>query len=560
MRRSSVRDLIFTAYLCRAVQGRITGYFLVLLSQLITAVACTVTDEEQLGGVFTDDAIEVAKLPWPTEFLKLPSCDGSFGDFTEPKLPEPEGDILLIPSARLQPTDVEEHILIEVHLQNTGDLDTYAFGELTVDAGPDAEVLSAAAVESGTGAVSVRFDTPGAHQLTVSFKDESGERSGSIEIIAYAPQLPIYEMTIAESDFERLLDNPYEKITVPAGLTVDGQAFGTRVRIHGGASRDYPKKSFRFDLDEGLTLPDGRDHIILRAEWNDKSLLRNYLAFEIVRNGTWLSAPSVEPVHFRVNQQYYGLMWRVERIDGDFLRTRGMNNISGSMYEADPASLECASPGADMTPLVDMDEYRCVYSQQKGDEDYGDLTDFIENTLTLSPWDFQAVINDVVRVNDILVYFAVMAAIQNQDHIKKNYYLFRDPELEDDRWIIFPWDLDLTLGHLWTYEADTLDETIFTDMPLDFGVCPGYCNVLFSRLLEINPYRDRLFEMADRIAATVLTPEFVDERIDNLLCRAKPDILADSKKRATNEEFPGRVEELRRFIDERQSFILNGNP
>jgi spore coat protein H len=379
-------------------------------------------------------------------------------------------------------------------------------------------------------------------------------------VVAYTSQLPIYELTIADSDLQHLLDNPHERVSVAADLTVNGETFQTSARLHGGASRDYPKKSFRFDLDQGLELKDGRDHIILRAEWNDKSLLRNYLGLETFRNGTWLAVPSAEPVHFRINQQYYGVMWRVERIDGDFLRTRGMNNKTGSLYEADPFQ-ECAKLGADMAPLPNMETYQCVYPLQKGEEDYADLIDLIENILTLAPWDFQPIINDTVRVNDMLVYFAAMAVIQSQDHLKKNFYLFSDPaSSDDDRWTIFPWDLDLTLGHLWTYQSDTLDETIFTDSPLDFGVCPGYCNVLFSKLMEVNTYRARFFQMVKRLTDTVFTNEFVKEHIDNFLCRAEPDILADTRKRATNAEYLSRVDELRFFVDERRKFILDNSP
>jgi hypothetical protein len=249
-------------------------------------------------------------------------------------------------------------------------------------------------------------------------------------------------------------------------------------------------------------------------------------------------------------------MWRQERIGGDFLRLAGLNNETGSLYEADPP-LECGEPTGDLGPLPSMEDYRCVYEEQKGDLDYSDLIDLIEGTLMLPPSEFEWEINDVVNVNDLLVYYAAMAVIQNHDHLQKNYYLYRDPAAEDDRWTIFPWDLELTFGHLWTEADDVTGEEIFTEEPLDFGMCPGFCNVLFTRLLEIDDYKERFYEMILRLADQTFSAEFVDDRIENFLCRATPDILADPNKRATNAEYLERVEELRTFRAARQKYIAD---
>ena len=226
------------------------------------------------------------------------------------------------------------------------------------------------------------------------------------------------------------------------------------------------------------------------------------------------------------------------------------------MYEADPES-ECFTPGGNLTPLQSDADYRCVYSLQKGVLDYTDLIALIEEALLLPEEEFELKINDIVCVNDMLVYFAFMAIIQNHDHIKKNYYLYRDPDLTDDRWTIFPWDLELTLGHLWTESNDVLDETIFTDRPLSFGATTPPTNALFNRLYAIPVYQQRFDEMVSHLLETVFTESFINERIDNILCRASYDIIADQNKRADNSEYLRRVEELKTFIRKRRSFIEN---
>jgi spore coat protein H len=157
-------------------------------------------------------------------------------------------------------------------------------------------------------------------------------------------------------------------------------------------------------------------------------------------------------------------------------------------------------------------------------------------------------------VDQYLVYLATMAVIQNTDHIKKNYFLYRDPDAADDRWIIIPWDLDVSFGHLWTEEHDVWDETMFFDEPVEFT---NYRNHLIEKLLIQPPFLVRYYDFVDHILDTTFTPEFINGRIENALCRGTPDIIADEKKRAENTEYLDRVQELRDFVDKRRAFILS---
>ncbi|HMA64291.1 MAG TPA: CotH kinase family protein [Chitinispirillaceae bacterium] len=175
----------------------------------------------------------------------------------------------------------------------------------------------------------------------------------------------------------------------------------------------------------------------------------------------------------------------------------------------------------------------CVYPAKRK-IDYTDLTNLIEETLRLREEEFSEQVNDVVCVNNMLVYFAVMAIIQNHDHLRKDYYLYRDPESKDYRWTIVPWDLELTFSHLWTQAFDVLEEDIFTEEPLDFGANGSPLNTLFSRLYATPAYREHFDAMVEHLLTSVFTLAFVNERIDNFLCRATLDIFADRNKRATS--------------------------
>lgn len=522
--------------------------------------------DKKTGAVPRDGSVDektatvpLDELPWPRQTTQLPSCT-SWGTFKEPELQPPQGDVYLDLSARLQPVGVDERIAIKVRSAGTSVTDTGVNGALSLDVGNGATVLETANLVGGKGEAVVRFLEPGLHTVRASIDGDT--RTGSVQVMAYQTQLPVWSMTITENDLDQLMADPWQNVTVPAVITVEGEAYVTEVRLHGGSSRDFKKHSFRFDLGPTLALSDTSDHIVLRSEWNDKTMLRNFLSQEVFRNASWVPAPNTEIIHFRINRRYYGVMWHAERIDGDFLRRRGLNNDTGAMYESDPPA-ECWNPGGGLYPLNSLATYQCVYDQKKGDVEYKDLIELIEETLQLPDSEFIDVIDQVVNVDEYLVYMAVMAVIQNLDHVKKNFYLYRDPYGKDKRWMVFPWDLELTLGHLWTEENDVLDETIFADKPLVPERCPwpgkigdtAFCNQLMTRIYLIPKYQHRFEEFVDFIIENSFTEKLIGDRIDSVICRATPDILADSMKRASNNEYLDRVEEIRQFVRQRRAFI-----
>ena len=506
------------------------------------------------GSPGTDAGSAVAH-PWPTVIKPLPPCKAHPGGFVDPKLAAPVGLVHLNLSARLQPVGTDERVLVEIRRPVTGEPDTGFSGEVLLKVGKGVRVVRKSSIVAGRGEAVLRFETAGRHTIHGSLA--GGDlRDGSVEVLAYQTQLPVWEVSLAEGDLQKIIDNPGERTKLPAGLTAAGTRYKTDIRIHGGSSKYYYKKSFRLDLASKLTLPDGRNHLILRAEWRDKTMLRNYLGMELLRNGTWLPTPTTEMVHLRINGRYYGVMWLAERIDGDFLARRGLHN-GGSLYEADPPE-KCRTIGGDLAPVDSLETYRCIYQQHKGGTAHTDLIDLISVTLMLPQEKFATEIWKKVNVTQYVLWMAAMAVIQNHDHIKKNYYLYRNPMARDSRWIVIPWDLDLTFGHLWTEEKGLVDERIFTDGSLYFGRCPGFCNRLMDRLWR-TPEIDRLFnQFVERLTHHTFTREFIDSRIRNAVCRATPDLLADRNKRASNAEYLGRVDELRSFVDKRRALILSG--
>lgn len=505
------------------------------------------------GGETPPTSSSDAPPRWPTERTAMPPCAAARPVFALPDVSPPHGSVAFRPDFFLHPTGYDVRIDIRVLNPASGKIDPNATGTLSFEL-PDGVILSAPVdVVAGKAEAVVRFLAVGTFRIVASLSDG---RTGSVELAAYATQLPVWEIAVDETGLAAMLAAPSESHSVDAQLAVEGSRYATTLELHGGAARDYPKKSFRLELGPGLQFPDGTDHLILRSEWGDKSLLRNYLSSELLRNATWVPTYRTEHVHLRINQRYYGVMVHAERVDKDWLRNRGLRS-TGSLYEPDPPR-EVNVPGGNLTPLERRDLYFSVYQHHAGNIEYDDLIEFIERTLTLPNSEWEATVSSQVDVNEYLAWLAVMAVIQNHDHIRKNYYLYRDP-VGDARWHVFPWDLDLTWGHLWTEAKDVLDETLFAHESLFFGEqVPehgGFQNQLMTRILQIGVYRARFVEFVRHITMDAFTEAFVSERIENVLCRATPDVLADTKKRATNDEYLARVDELVAYLRERRAYI-----
>ena len=165
-----------------------------------------------------------------------------------------------------------------------------------------------------------------------------------------------------------------------------------------------------------------------------------------------------------------------------------------------------------------------------------------------------------MAIGEVLAYAAVEALIQNQDHLRKNFYLYRDIEAAlESRWRFLPWDMDLTWGHLWSEEEDILGEEITTDGSLWMGLEDDFDawnhNALLHRVLGDPLHEATYEEYILHLVDDVFNEEFVDERIENMLCRTTPELLADTRKRADNDEYLDRVDELYEFLDGKRAQV-----
>ena len=80
------------------------------------------------------------------------------------------------------------------------------------------------------------------------------------------------------------------------------------------------------------------------------------------------------------------------------------------------------------------DEYE---KESRLDEDYSDLFSFTTDLNTLTGQALTDFIYDNVNIPTVLNYLAVQSIIHNNDHLKKNYFVYRDTD-GTGRWTCTP--------------------------------------------------------------------------------------------------------------------------
>jgi hypothetical protein len=351
---------------------------------------------------------------------------------------------------------------------------------------------------------------------------------------ALTSALPIFHWFMDDDDYQNCIcdGSPgchlFEDDTEPAVLFFDGKLYdAVEVRVRGASARNWAKKNWKFFFPQGhnFTAPGlierEVDTFNLQSDYSDKSFMREVLAWESFRDG---DAPYLQafPVRLEKDGQFFGLYTYLEAPDADWIRRMGLSN-SGSRYKAF-SELKWAP----------LDELHLLYEKKSRlDEDYSDLFNLISGihlTLDQTAIDF---VYDNLDIPGVVNYLAVQAVIHGNDHIRKNYFLYRDTE-GTQRWTMHAWDLDLTFGknfdgttvfsdEIWA-DQDSLPgypSYISPSHPL-FGSfnhrkVDGLYNHLIDRVLAIEPIRTMYYRRLRSLIDELLVDGRYETRIDELL-------------------------------------------
>ena len=256
----------------------------------------------------------------------------------------------------------------------------------------------------------------------------------------------------------------------------DGQI---SIEIRGSSSQNFPKKQYALETQDSegenlnvpiLGMPEENDWI-LHAPYSDKSLLRNYLAYELARDmGSYASRTRF--CELVINGDYKGLYIFMEKIKQDNNRvdisklepdeTSGDNLTGGYIVKIDKWNGE-TNDGWYSEPLLDdFDGVWYQYHYPKPDDIVEEQRDYIMDYIT----DFETIMSsdtyndpaegyyEKVNLESFIDVSFLGEISKNVDAYRLSAYMYKDKDSVDGRLTMGPiWDYNLAFGNADYYDG-----------------------------------------------------------------------------------------------------------
>ena len=345
----------------------------------------------------------------------------------------------------------------------------------------------------------------------------------SAVLLIFQISLPHYSVTVDPDQLEYLYQHFHDELEIPATVCCDTSLFGCTIAFRGGASLYLEKKSWHITLDKGASFSFG-DHLLLNAQYLDPSMMRNTLGHLLTRELGY-PAPETEFVTLSINGENMGVYERVERIDRLFFQRNGFD--FGPLFKS----------------ICPLGRLVCHYSDRSGTysfEPKADSEPYRDQLLALIEDCFRGDVSSLAT-EEFIALFAVKTATANRDAVIKNFYL----HLWDDRWHIYPWDCDASLGNSpgeyipgWT-----------TKYNLDDISCFGATRALLESQDNVVLFNSMLEASAEIMANRY--PEI----IDSIRMEIRTDLSQDPYVNCTSARFDSICAVLSSDVAERAEFL-----
>jgi spore coat protein H len=304
------------------------------------------------------------------------------------------------------------------------------------------------------------------------------------------------ELTIDSEHLGELNANLFARLQVPAQIDLEGKSRDILVRYSGQTSINHTKKSFTVEFLDGDTYLGHRFYVI-SAQYGDPTGLNPFIGFHAFAQAG-LQTPHVEAAALYLNREYRGLYFLIEPIDEDFFRKRGQR--LGSFYEATRANAHFSFAGGY--------DVRLGFENQGETRTYfGDLERIIEALDGSTADELPSRLEPLLDVESYLSYLAVSVLFHNYDGYFNNFRMHR--QRPTDRFTFIPWDVDHLL------ESHPTRSTIWG------------ANELSQKLLAVPAYRQRYRQILLELMDQKLTPESLDELLDETAAKINQAFAAD---------------------------------
>ncbi len=302
------------------------------------------------------------------------------------------------------------------------------------------------------------------------------------------------------------------------------------VRLRGQGSAGWPKPHYKLDFNPSDHFYYSEDvppveEFNLQSTYSDKAYLRQLLSWETYRNA---GAAGCESFMLRVQQNgaFHSVAVFVEQPDEDMLSRNGIDN-TGALYKM---YNECNDGNGGFE------------KKTRQSENNSDLVNLVSGVQLPTGSALTNYMFDNIDIPATISYIAATTIIHDNDHVAKNYYVYRDTEGSGE-WTMLPWDKDLTFGRNFGAGGGVLSDGIWANN--DGMSHPLFGNAQYTKIdgpwnrfidaMHREPtiramYLRRLRTLMDTLlqpASTPLPARRFESRIDSLFAQCLPDVLLD---------------------------------
>lgn len=240
----------------------------------------------------------------------------------------------------------------------------------------------------------------------------------------------------------------------PDGLQFfDEQAANATLELRGRSSRREAQKSYKIRLQDSAGLWYGQSVLNLNKHTDDRTRVRNRLAFSYYEMLDDISSLRTNFVQLHVRDMTnpetadtfvdYGLYTHVEQLNEDGLAARGLNP-DGHLYKVENFEFH-RYPDALKTkddPDYDKKTFESVL-KINGSDNHEELLSMLDDLNDMSQ-PFDNVFDRYFDEDNYLTWLGTNILFGNFDTMSSNYYLYSP--LNSEKWYFLPWDFDKGLG------------------------------------------------------------------------------------------------------------------
>ncbi|MBM7566784.1 CotH kinase family protein [Paenibacillus sacheonensis] len=339
------------------------------------------------------------------------------------------------------------------------------------------------------------------------------------------------KITIDEADLQRLLADVWSNEFAPVKLEMDGKTMDAKLRIRGGHTRTYPKKSYEIHFgDNGI--------LHWNAEFDDPSMIRNALSFRFF-NMMGVPAPRTKHMWLEWNGYPHGVYLEIESVDTAFFRRRSIGSKALIYAVNDKANFSLIDPDTEARKESLMEGYRVMKGNVNTEKR---LVRFVSSINRLPRRTLRTYMAKRLDVSVYLKWLAGAVLTGNYDGFDQNYALYE--HTTTGKYRIIPWDYEGTWGR------NCYGRLCGSDL-VDVR---GY-NALTRKVLSYKSCRQAYRKILAKLLDGKFTIGTIEPVIQSMYEEITPAIRDDFTRKWPFRSFEEEPELFRSYIEERRAIV-----